>query len=278
MDKETPLFAIVGTPIGNLQDMSERAKNAISQTDTVFAEDTRKATALLNFLGLKKKIVSCHKDNEKQAVQKILTGIGNGLRGVLVSEAGMPCISDPGSFVVRSLLENGSPFEVISGPTALIQALIASGFSGGPFYFHGFTPHKDTEKRKVFENLQKIASPIIFYESPKRVKETAALLLEYFPAPIALCREMTKIYEETIFISKLEDIDGITEKGEFAIVVNNERKIGEDTDENFLETGAFTEKLRKEGFTGQEILKILKCAGVKRNEAYKLANPKISTE
>lgn len=272
--KTKPLFAIVGTPIGNLNDISKRAIVALSEADIIFAEDTQKAMGLLNHLELKKKIISCHKDNEKNGIPKILNEIENRSQCVLISEAGMPCISDPGALVVRALIDEDIPFEIISGPTALIQGLIASGFSGDSFYFNGFPPHKTTEKRKLFENLRKIPAPIIFYESPHRIKETVALLLEYFPtsitSPIAISREMTKIYEETIFINNLEDIEKITEKGEFVIVVNNDIK--EESEGLTIDIKSIACKLQTEGFTAQDIVKILKILGVKRNDAYRLAN------
>lgn len=274
--KPKPLFAIVGTPIGNLSDISKRAITALSEADTIFAEDTQKAMGLLNHLGLKKKIISCHKDNEKNGIPKILSEIESGSQCVLISEAGMPCISDPGALVVRTLIDECVPFEIISGPTALIQGLIASGFSGGAFYFHGFPPHKPTEKRKLFENLQKIDAPIIFYESPHRIKETVSLLIEYFSGScspqIAISREMTKIYEETIFINNLEDVDKITEKGEFVIVVNNH--VEEEPEGLNIDIKSAASKLQTEGFTAQDIVKILKALGVKRNDAYRIANDK----
>lgn len=270
--KRDPLFAIVGTPIGNLEDISKRAVDTIAKADVIFAEDTPKALGLLNHLGLKKKIVSCHKDNEKSALPKILNELEDGKRCVLISEAGMPCVSDPGTVAVRELIKNEIPFEIVSGPTALIHGIIASGFCGGPFYFNGFPPHKVSEKKKLFENLKNTNSPIIFYESPHRVKETIKLLLEYFPAPVAVCREMTKMFEETLFINNEEDMEKITEKGEFVLVVNNFKDIKEENKQNSIDLAKFTDGLKKEGFSAQDIVKILKNLGVKRNDAYRMAN------
>lgn len=272
--KSEPFCAIVGTPIGNLDDISKRAFDTISKADVIFAEDTPKALGLLSHMGLKKRIVSCHKDNEKSALPKILKELEDGKRCVIISEAGMPCVSDPGTVAVRELIKNQIPFEIVSGPTALIHGIIASGFCGGPFYFNGFPPHKISEKKKLFENLQHIMSPIIFYESPHRVKETVKLLLQYFPTPVAICRELTKMFEETLFVNCEDDLVKIMEKGEFVLVVNNFKEKNEENEQNSVDFTKFIDGLRKEGFSSQDIVKILKNLGVKRNEAYRMANSK----
>ena len=191
----------------------------------------------------------------------------------LISEAGMPCISDPGAYVVKEVIEKGLPFEIIQGPTALIHGLIASGFSGGSFYFHGFLPHKEKEKIKEIESLLHIKAPIIFYESPYRVKETVNILLDYFPAPISLTREATKVYEETIFINNKEEIENITVKGEFVITVNNSLKENnEDDDKISLNYEKIIKELISENVSSKDILKMMKALGLKRNEAYELIN------
>lgn len=267
MGNNTP-FSVVGTPIGNLGDISKRALEALDNADVIFAEDTRTALNLLNHLGLKKKVVSCHKDNERTAANKILSELNSGGKAALISEAGMPCISDPGSAVVKTLIENNIPFEVVSGPTALIHGIISSGFSGGPFHFYGFLPHKGPEKKTAMEGLKNIPSPIIFYESPHRVKETLKMLLEAFPPPVACCRELTKLHEETVFINKPDDIENLTIKGEFVLAVDNSSAAAKEKTAGF-DPAEVCKKLSKEGFSSQEIVKVLKALGVKRNEAYK---------
>lgn len=268
--KNKPTVSIVGTPIGNLGDISLRAVETIKESDVIFAEDTRTAMNLLNHLGLKKRIVSCHKDNEHVAVAKIIKEADLGNKIALISEAGMPCISDPGAETVRELIKTGMPFEIISGPTALIHGLIASGFSGGPFFFYGFPPHKSSEKRNVFNKLLAVHAPLIFYESPHRVAETIKMMLDIFPAPIACCRELTKLYEETIFINNYEDIEKLTLKGEFVIVVDNSSAAESNNKSNF-DAEKICAKLIKEGFSSQETVKILKALGIKRNDAYQIS-------
>ena len=267
------MLYIVGTPIGNLSDLSKRAVEVLSSVDIIFAEDTRTALSLLSSQGIKKPCKSYYKDNEKTASNSVIECLLNGDNVALISEAGMPCISDPGAFVIKEVIEKGIPFEIVQGPTALIHGLIASGFSGGSFYFHGFLPHKEKEKIKEIESLLHIKAPIIFYESPYRVKETVNILLDYFPAPISLTREATKVYEETIFINNKEEIENITVKGEFVITVNNSLKDNNEDDNKIsLNYEKIIKELISENVSSKDILKMMKALGVKRNDAYNLIN------
>ena len=256
------MLYIVGTPIGNLSDLSKRAVEVLSSVDIIFAEDTRTALSLLSSQGIKKPCKSYYKDNEKTASNSVIECLLNGDNVALISEAGMPCISDPGAFVIKEVIEKGIPFEIVQGPTALIHGLIASGFSGGSFYFHGFLPHKEKEKIKEIESLLHIKAPIIFYESPYRVKETVNILLDYFPAPISLTREATKVYEETIFINNKEEIE-----------VNNSLKDNNEDDNKIsLNYEKIIKELISENVSSKDILKMMKALGLKRNDAYNLIN------
>ena len=267
------MLYVIGTPIGNLSDLSKRAVETLSSVDIVFAEDTRTALNLLNSQGIKKPCKSYYKDNEKTAIESIIACLLNGNNVALISEAGMPCISDPGAVVIKKIIQKGLPFEIIQGPTALIHGLIASGFSGGSFYFHGFLPHKEKEKIKEIKTLLNIKAPVIFYESPYRVKETLNILLDYFHAPIAVTREATKVYEETIFIISKEDIENITVKGEFVITVNNSLEdINETNNSLSLNYDHIIKELLSENISSKDILKMMKTLGMKRNEAYNLIN------
>ncbi len=267
------MLYVIGTPIGNLSDLSKRAVETLSSVDIVFAEDTRTALNLLNSQGIKKPCKSYYKDNEKIASESIIECLLNGNNVALISEAGMPCISDPGAVVIKKIIQKGLPFEIIQGPTALIHGLIASGFSGGSFYFHGFLPHKEKEKIKEIKTLLNIKAPVIFYESPYRVKETLNILLDYFHAPIAVTREATKVYEETIFIISKEDIENITVKGEFVITVNNSLEdINETNNSLSLNYDHIIKELLSENISSKDILKMMKTLGMKRNEAYNLIN------
>ena len=266
------MLYIIGTPIGNLSDISKRAVETLSLVDVVFAEDTRTALNLLNALNIKKPCKSYYKDNEKQASKSLMECLLNGDNVALISEAGMPCISDPGAYIMQEVIKNNIKYEIIQGPTALIHGLIASGFSGSSFYFHGFLPHKKSDKEKEIQKLIKINAPIIFYESPYRVKETVLMLLEYFPAPIAVIREATKMYEETVFVTSKEEVENITIKGEFVIVVNNAVEQEEDTNNIDINYNKIIAELLSDNVSSKDILKMMKALGLKRNEAYELIN------
>ena len=267
------MLYVIGTPIGNLSDLSKRAVETLASVDIVFAEDTRTALSLLNSQGIKKPCKSYYKDNEKTASESIIQCLLNGDNVALISEAGMPCVSDPGAYVIKEVIEKGLPFEIIQGPTALIHGLIASGFAGGSFYFHGFLPHKEKDKIKEIQNLLHIKAPVIFYESPYRVKETLNILLDYFPAPIAVTREATKVYEETIFINSKKDIENITIKGEFVITVNKRNEeIQKENNSISLNYEHVVKELLSDNVSSKDILKMMKALGMKRNEAYNLIN------
>lgn len=266
------MLYIIGTPIGNLSDLSKRAVDTLSSVDVVFAEDTRTALNLLNSLNIKKPCKSYYKDNEKQASKSLMECLLNGDNVALISEAGMPCISDPGAYIMQEVIKNNIKYEIIQGPTALIHGLIASGFSGSSFYFHGFLPHKKSDKEKEIQKLIKINAPIIFYESPYRVKETVLMLLEYFPAPIAVIREATKMYEETVFVTNKEEVENITIKGEFVIVVNNAVEQEDDTNNIDINYNKIISELLSDNVSSKDILKMMKALGLKRNEAYELIN------
>lgn len=270
------MLYIVGTPIGNLGDLSKRAIEALTNADLIYAEDTRTALNLLNALNIKNTIKSYYKDNEFKVYKEIIKKLEEGSNISIISEAGMPCISDPGHILVKEVIDLGLDYEIIQGPTALIHGLIASGFSTNHFYFHGFLPHKKNEKESEIENLKHILCPIIFYESPYRVKETLELLLKHFSCEISVTREATKKFEETVIIKSIEDIEKINIKGEFVIVLNNSSKDNEElnnTDSssfNNINIPEIIKKLHNDNFSDKDILKVLKTLGIKRNEAYAL--------
>jgi len=260
----TPKISLVPTPIGNLGDITKRAIETIESSDVVFAEDTRTAKSLLNALDIRKPVESYHKDNEIPAAKKIISYYENDKKICVISEAGSPCVSDPGNVLTSILTEEGITFEALPGATAFVPALSLSGFDVSDFYFHGFLPHKKSDKKKAAESLKRYNTAIAFYESPHRIKETLTILLEVFPAPIFVCRELTKMYESSYHINSTNDINDITLKGEFVVVVNNRHK--EEASESRCKETA--EKLIKSGYKGKDCVNILKALGYKRNEAY----------
>jgi 16S rRNA (cytidine1402-2'-O)-methyltransferase len=259
---------IVGTPIGNLNDLSPRAVQALTEADIIFAEDTRSARGLLSYLKLSKSIESCHKDNEGKAAERVIKSLSEGKRVALISEAGMPGINDPGLYLIKRLIEEKIPFEVIPGACAAINALLSSGLSkSGQFLFYGFPPRKGTKAALL--KLKDISFPIVFYESCHRIAETAKLLLGIFPPPLAVCRELTKLYEEVLWINTPQELDKIRPQGEFTLVVNNEsaEKVGGDSVPVSPDTLAAL--LKEKGVERSDIADILKRLGIKRNKAYK---------
>ena len=205
---------IVGTPIGNLSDMSPRAIEILKNVDLVAAEDTRVFSKLAKHFDIKTKSVSCHEHNEREVVASLIEKIQNGMAVAAVSDAGMPGISDPGFRIVRAAREAGVDVFMIPGATAAISALVLSGFPTDRFTFCGFF-----DAKKVRED-NKIRHTIIYYESPNRVVDTIKTLASVMPErKIAIVREITKIHEETIigYPADLVNID--TPRGEIVIVV-----------------------------------------------------------
>lgn len=265
------MLYIIGTPIGNLGDLSKRAIDSLVSSDIVFAEDTRTALKLLSYLNIKKPVKSYYKDNEKNVSPEIIRLLEDDKNVALISEAGMPCISDPGSVVISEVIKRNIQYEIIQGPTAFVHALIASGFNINHFYFHGFLPHKTKEKSVELDNLKNIPCPVVIYESPYRVQETLSLILEKnFNTPISVTREATKLHEETVFIYDKTDIEKLNIKGEFVIVINNIQESSSNSIDTDYETLAA--KLLQENLTSKNVITVLKTLGAKRNDAYSIVN------
>ncbi len=210
---QTGLY-IVGTPIGNLSDMSPRAIETLKNVDLIAAEDTRVFGKLAAHFDIKTKRVSCHEHNEREVVDGLIQKIQNGMAVAVVSDAGMPGVSDPGFRLVRAARESGVSVFVVPGPVAAISALVLSGFPTDRFTFCGFFD----EKKLRDDN--KIPHTIIYYESPNRVMATIAAMARVMPErKIAIVREITKIHEEAIIGYPAELINITPPRGEIVIVV-----------------------------------------------------------
>ncbi len=205
---------VVGTPIGNLSDMSPRAIEVLKGVDFVAAEDTRVFAKLANHFDIKTKCVSCHEHNEKKVVDSIIEKIQNGAAVATVSDAGMPGISDPGFRIVRAARVAGVPVFMVPGATAAISALVLSGFPTDRFTFCGFF-----DEKKLHDD-NKIRHTIIYYESPNRIMSTIAAFAKVMPErQIAIVREITKIHEETIIGYPADLMRIEPPRGEIVIVV-----------------------------------------------------------
>ena len=218
---------LVGTPIGNMSDLSERAVKVLSEVDFVAAEDTRNSGLLLSRLGIKRPMVSYHEHNKRQAGEAIAARLAAGESCALVTDAGMPAISDPGEDLVRLCGERGVPVCAIPGPSALVTALSVSGLSTRRFVFEGFLPLKAHERSEVLGMLASERRTIILYEAPHRMRETLGELLGALgDRRIAVCRELTKLNEEILRCTLGEAIahfEKVEPKGEFVLVIDGAR-------------------------------------------------------
>ncbi len=184
------------TPIGNLEDVTLRVLSALRDADVVACEDTRRTRTLLDRYGVNAKLVSYHEHNEEQRATELVERMRGGAKVALVSDAGMPLVSDPGYVLVRACVAAGLPVEVLPGPSAALAALVASALPADRWRFVGFLPRKAGELRKV---LSEPGGTLIAFESPKRVPATLALLAEIDPErQVAVCRELTKAHEEVV--------------------------------------------------------------------------------
>lgn len=220
---ESALY-IVGTPIGNLGDMTYRAVDTLRQVNVIMAEDTRHTRILLNHYEITTPMTSCHKFNETGRIAMITDRLAQGQSVAMVTDAGMPCISDPGARIVAACRQAGFPVTVVPGPSASLAAFALSGFLDARFFFEGFLPHKSGKRIKRLEFTAALGCPVIFYESPYRLlKLMGELETVWGPAcQVAACRELTKKFEQTIAGTPRTVIEyyntGRTVKGEQVVV------------------------------------------------------------
>jgi 16S rRNA (cytidine1402-2'-O)-methyltransferase len=222
-ENEKGMLYLVPTPIGNLEDMTFRAIRILKEADLIAAEDTRNTKKLCNYFEIETPVTSYHEHNKESSGHKLIEKIKDGAKIALVSDAGMPTISDPGSELVVEAINEGIAVVPLPGANAALTALIASGLQPQPFYYYGFLQRSKKEKRKELEVLSKQSATIVLYESPHRLKETLSLMLEGLgDRQIVLCRELTKRYEEFIRGSISETLawaEAEEIRGEFVLVI-----------------------------------------------------------
>ncbi|MRH45007.1 16S rRNA (cytidine(1402)-2'-O)-methyltransferase [Aquibacillus halophilus] len=219
----TGTLYIVPTPIGNLEDITIRAINTLKAVDMIAAEDTRNTKKLLNYFEIDNKLISYHEHNKQSRESRLLDALKEGSDIALVSDAGMPAISDPGYEIVKAAIEVDLPVVVLPGASAALCALVGSGLPANEFYFYGFLPRKKKDRDADMERLKSINATLLFYESPHRLLDTLEYLHEKLGnRRISVARELTKRFEEYIRGEILEVIKWTEEgtiKGEFCIVV-----------------------------------------------------------
>ncbi len=223
------ILYLVATPLGNLEDMSVRAVNTLKQVDLIAAEDTRRSGILLSHYGIDTKMISCHEHNEKNRTVQILDMLSAGKDVALITDAGTPCVSDPGFFLVRSAWEQDHRVVPIPGPCAAIAALSASGLASDQFLFVGFLPKKQSQRKKVLTSVAGQSATMIFYESANRLSSFFEEALAVFgDVSACLARELTKIHEEFIRGTITEIRDNLAArdvvKGECVVLIEGADK------------------------------------------------------
>ena len=191
------MLFVVATPIGNLGDISIRALETLKSVDLIAAEDTRHSSILLNHHGIRKPLVSYHQHNEAKRTAEMVERLNAGERIALITDAGMPGVSDPGARLIRECINRDLPFTIIPGPSSILMALVGSGFSMENFAFEGFLPVKSGQRERQLRTASERDSTTIFFESPYRLVKTLTACLEIMPdRPICVARELTKKFEE----------------------------------------------------------------------------------
>ncbi|NLG93085.1 MAG: 16S rRNA (cytidine(1402)-2'-O)-methyltransferase [Clostridiales bacterium] len=264
---------VVGTPIGNLSDFSPRAVETLRQADFIAAEDTRVTLKLLNHFDIKKPMISYFEHNKRERGQIICDRIEQGETCALVSDAGMPAISDPGELLVAQCAERGIPVYVVPGPSALVSALAVSGLPTGRFTFEGFLSMNKKSRREHLEELKDERRTMIFYEAPHKLPSTLNdMLAAWGDRRVALVRELTKIHEEVIRTT-LSDAarryaDGGA-KGEFVLVIEG-AQAPEKTDFTLEDGAAMARDMIADGLSPSEAAKRAAAeTGLKKGAIYK---------
>ena len=264
---------VVGTPIGNLEDMSPRGVRILGEADFIAAEDTRVTVKLLNHFDIKKEILSYYEHNKNSKGNLIIERILRGESCALVSDAGMPAISDPGEDLVRQAHEEGITVESVPGPSALVTALAISGMESGRFCFEGFLSVNKISRKKHLDELKNEKRTIIFYEAPHKLNATLNDMLKAFgDRKIALVRELTKIHE-TVFNTTLSEAaefyDNNTPKGEFVLIIEGKK---EETGEQYTleEAVMLAKRMTDKGkSTSSAAKEAAEISGIKKGDIYR---------
>ena len=278
MKKERGNLFVVGTPIGNLGDITYRAVETLNSVDIILAEDTRNTLKLLTHFNIKKSLISYEKHTEQKKISQVVKLLDEGKDIALVSDAGMPIISDPGQNLVSYLRGNDYNVIIIPGVTALITAIVGSGFDSSKFTFEGFLSISKKQRKKHLEDIKNEKRTMIFYEAPHKILYTLKDLLEALgDRKICICRELTKIYEEykiTTIKQAIEYIDKNGIKGEIVLIVDGKNKetIEEDLQKKILSipNATLVKEYIKSGMDKKDAIKaVAKEKGIPKNEVYK---------
>ncbi|MBQ7343842.1 MAG: 16S rRNA (cytidine(1402)-2'-O)-methyltransferase [Clostridia bacterium] len=274
---EASTLYLVGTPIGNLADMTERARKVLSEVDFVAAEDTRNSMKLLSCFGIHQELVSYYEHNKRESGERIIARLLGGESCALITDAGMPAISDPGEDLVRLCAESGVTVRVVPGPSACVSALALSGLPTVRFTFEGFLPAQKNERRKRLEALKNEERTMIFYEAPHKLRATLDDMLAAFgeERKISLCRELTKLNEEaerTTLAGAVNTYKEREPRGEYVLVI--EGGTSDTGEENPLLSLSPEEHVAHYEAAGMKRMDAIKAAakdrGMSKSDFYKL--------
>jgi len=263
-NKNIGILYICGTPIGNLEDITLRALRILKEVNLIAAEDTRHTLKLLNHYQINTKITSYYEYNKFKKAPYLVEILKNGQDIALVSDAGMPGISDPGYVLINLALKNNIKIIPVPGVSALITALVVSGLSADKFVFEGFLPRKIKERKRCFKGIENEERTIIFYETPHRLKRALKDMLEIWgDRKVVIARELTKMYEEIIrgkLSQVLTEISTKEIKGEITLIVQGGIKKKENDSIDFLKDECimqeYLKKLKNQGYSNKDIIKI----------------------
>lgn len=269
------ILYVVATPIGNLDDITKRALDILNSVDLIACEDTRTSSILLKHFNINKKLVSYHKFNEKGKSSSLISDLLNGKNIALISDAGCPCISDPGSILVREAINNSIEVIAIPGASATITSLMCSGMDTSTFSFYGFL---DRENKKIVESLEKIKNDssniAIIYESPKRIMKLLEKVYEILDNPyICLCNDLTKKFEKKYYGKTSEVIEELkdnpnSELGEYVLLIEK-NKLTVEQEDNYSLEALIVDEMIKNNCTMKDAIKLVsEKYKINKNEVY----------
>ena len=276
-----PTLYIVGTPIGNLEDLTPRAARILAEVSLVAAEDTRVTRRLLSHLGIRPRTTSFHQHNWREKLDGVLAELAEG-DVALVTDAGMPGISDPGSELVVAASQAGFKVEVVPGPSAVTAALALSGFSGDAFLFLGFLPRRKKDRQAGLRDASLSVVPLVLFEAPHRLRATLADLDSVFGGrPLAVCRELTKLHEEVFRGTAAQALEHFASpRGEVVIVVQGKpNETGAQSDEVAAADEAATDadlrlrllRLKQDGTRAKDaVAQVAETTGLAKNRVYQV--------
>jgi 16S rRNA (cytidine1402-2'-O)-methyltransferase len=284
LERLAPGLYLVATPIGNLEDITLRALRVLKQADLIACEDTRHTQKLLNHYTITTRTISYHEHNETTRAAELAKQLQEGARIALVTDAGMPGISDPGFRLISLAIEKGVPVVPIPGASAFLSALVASGLPTDSFRFNGFLPAKRGERRRALEAIKSSPCTQVFYEAPHRIVDALTDVVEVLGAArhVVLARELTKVHEEFLrgpagaVLETLKARDAV--RGEITLLIGKSEEVGPSVDSNHVGTGALAPSLRQRV---QQIMsedkideksalkKVAKERGISKSEAYR---------